>query len=134
MKRFPSTVTRQLAALFFATAMSVPTACAQATVYWDVNGDAPGGGPAVNGFYDGTWGVDPFWGSDPSGAVPTGPWTAGNKAVFTAGTDSAADSFITISGTQTASSVLIEDGIVRFRNGTVDTGSGTVTVNAGATL
>lgn len=107
---------------------------AHAVLYWDVNDSAPGGGPDASGFFDGTWGVDPFWSTDPDGNVSTGAWVPGEDAVFSAGTHPTADGIVTITGTQTANSVVIEDGYIRFRGGTVNTGAGTVTIKAGATL
>jgi len=61
-------------------------------------------------------------------------WIPGSPAIFSAGSDPLADAFVQITGTQSASSITIKDGRTRFRVGTADTGSGTVTVNAGATL
>jgi hypothetical protein len=110
------------------------SAQAQGTVYWDVNGNTAGGGPDGGGFYDGIWGTDPFWSTDPNGNAATNAWVPGDNAVFSAGTDLAADGIVTITGTQTAASIVIEDGRVQFRGGTADTGAGTVTINAGATL
>lgn len=101
-------------------------------LYWDVNGDFPGG--SFDNFYDGAWGTDSFWTTDASGSSPTTDWVPGGNAVFSAGSNTDADAYVVISGTQLASSIVIDEGIVRFRNGTVDTGIGTVTVNAGATL
>jgi hypothetical protein len=54
--------------------------------YSDTNGITPGaGGPAPTGL----WGSDPldnpFWSYDSSGSILTGPWVAGDTAVFSAG-------------------------------------------------
>ncbi len=121
-------------ALLLVLSVGLYTAHGQSTVYWDVNGNAAGGGPDGGGFYDGIWGTDPFWSTDPTGNAATNAWVAGDNAVFSAGTDPTADGIVSISGTQTAASIVVEDGRVQFRDGTADTGAGTVTINAGATL
>jgi autotransporter-associated beta strand protein len=128
MKRF----NLQLVAVLLLAAGSAATAHAQGTLYWDINGADPGAGQ-IDGFTDGVWGTDSFWSTDPNGAVATGPWTAGDHAVFSAGND-AMDAFIDVTGTQTAASVTIEDGTVFIASGIVDTGAGNVTVGPGATL
>jgi autotransporter-associated beta strand protein len=133
MKRILSLLPPLLATALFSS-ISSTTAEAISTLYWDVNADAPGGGPGIGGFYDGTWGTEPYWSSDPNGAIPTGAWVAGDNAVFSAGNDPAADGFVLINGTQTANSIVIEEGTIHFRGGTADAGFGTVTVNAGAVL
>lgn len=51
------------------------------TAYWDTNGAAAGCGNA-----GGSW-AGSNWTADPNGAVPTDVWTAGNDAIFSAGTD-----------------------------------------------
>src|SRR5215210_2493564 len=134
MIRIVQPLTFLVAALltFSAICLSTAKAVPPSALYWDVNADIPGGD--FGGFYDGTWGTDPNWSSDPNGGVSTTGWIAGSDAVFTAGTDPTADGFILINGTQTANSMLIEDGTMHFRSGTADIGSGIVTVNAGATL
>jgi autotransporter-associated beta strand protein len=131
MKRFLS----HLVAALVMTAGWTATAHAQGTLYWDTNGAEPGAGTNSPdpGFTDGIWGTDNFWSADANGTAATGAWTPGDHAVFSAGTD-AMDAFIDITGTQTAASVTVDDGIVTFGTGTVDTGAGPITVNAGATL
>src|SRR5689334_19486801 len=105
-----------------------------ANLYWDINGNGPGGSDP-SGFFDGVWDTSTTnWNSDPSGSVSPGPWVPGSTAIFIAGNDPVADGFVQINGTQNASSIIIEDGVTRFRLGMADTGSGTVTVNPGATL
>jgi autotransporter-associated beta strand protein len=131
MKRFLS----HLVAAIVVTAGSSATTHAQGTLYWDTNGAEPGAGTnsPEPGFTDGIWGTDNFWSADPNGAAATAAWTPGDHAVFSAGTD-AMDAFIDVTGTQTAASVTIEEGMVTFGTGTVDTGAGPVNINAGATL
>ena len=131
MKRFLS----HLVAALVVTAGCAAMTHAQGTMYWDTNGAEPGAGTnsPEPGFTDGVWGTDNFWSTDANGTAATGAWTPGDHAVFSAGSD-AMDAFIDITETQTAASVTIEDGIVIFGTGTVDTGAGTVTINPGATL
>src|SRR3954462_13340260 len=100
MRRFIHVVTI-LAAVFSAAA----SLQAQTTKYWDINGTTPGGGPDGSGFYDGTWDTNtPNWNTDPTGVAPTTTWTAGENAIFVAGTAPTADGIITVSGTQTVGS------------------------------
>src|SRR5688572_12158190 len=131
MKRFLS----HLVAALVMTAGWTATTHAQGTLYWDTNGAEPGAGTnsPEPGFTDGTWGTDAFWSTDPNGAAATSAWTAGEHAVFSAGTD-AMDAFIDVTDTQTAASMTVEDGTVFLASGIVDTGAGNVTVGPGATL
>ena len=125
-----------LAAVLLVSALCLCTAQAiepPPSLYWDINAEEPGGD--FFGFNDGTWGTDPFWSQDPNGLSSTGAWVPGGNAIFGAGVAPFADGIVAINGTQTASSMLIKDGTIHLRgNGTADTGTGTVTVSAGATL
>ena len=124
-----------LAAVLFISALCLSTAQAiepPPILYWDINADGPGADDG--GFASGFWGTDPNWSPDPDGLVSTGPWVPGGAAVFSAGLDPFADALVIINGTQTANSIIVDDGTVHFRGGTADTGTGTVVVNAGATL
>jgi autotransporter-associated beta strand protein len=123
--------------LFSLASLLVPMHSARAAVkYWDTTGDVPGA--AVDGVADGDWDLGTAnWSSSAAGDVATEIWAAGDDAVFSAGSDVGTDpesagAFITIAGTQTASSVLIEDGYVELVSGQVSTN--TVTVNDGATF
>jgi hypothetical protein len=124
--------------LILATGSSI--VFAQTTRYWDANGTAPGA-TFVAGVADGNWGVDPFWNSDPTGGDGGGSgtitaWTAGDHAVFSAGNDVGTiggiidGAFITITGTQVAASVLIEEGYTAFRSGDVNTPQTTIQTGA----
>ena len=127
-----------LVAALLIGAISLSTANAQSTLYWDINGTAPGAASA--GTADGFWdtGSTPNWNplADGTGTLTT--WTAGDHAVFSAGNDVSTDpnigALIIISGSQSASSVLIEDGYIFFISGDVNYGAGTVTILEGATL
>lgn len=138
MTRISNLPARWFVALCVHSILAIPVVeAAVPTLTWDVNGTAPGTGPDVSGFYDGTWGTDPpdqFWTSDPAGVAPPTPWIPGSDAVFIGVNNSSLDGFVTISGTQTANSINILSGIFRFRGGMADTGAGTVTVSPGATL
>lgn len=137
MKRLTSLV---LASLVLAIGLS--TAQAQNTVYFDVNGTDPESGAQ---FLNYTWstdgsGVAPAgWNLD-SGGVGTGTtnsWVNGDFAVIAAGSDAAGvTDFVgmQMGAGVTVGSVVIEEGRIQFNAGTLDTGTSTVTVNAGATL
>jgi autotransporter-associated beta strand protein len=114
--------------------------------YWDVNGVETGATPGANGIGDGTWDVgfanwnDQSDGGDGGGSGTITGWSAGDDAVFAAGMDLGTDfpggqgASVTVTATQSANSVLVEEGYVALRGGTVDTGAGNVTIDAGATL
>src|SRR3954447_7946402 len=113
-------------AAFFVLATNLPLAHA-VQKYWDINGATPGAGRDGGGFSDGAWDTTATnWSTSPLGDVAPVIWAAGNDAVFSAGDATltpgadAVDALITISGTQTATTVTIEEGIIRFRAGIVD--------------
>lgn len=117
------------------------TTSAQATVfqytvgsttdlYWDSNGSTTGAGATPTG----TWGTSTFWSTVFDGTAATAAWTSGRNAIFSAGTDATSAYTVTVSGTQTAGNMTIEEGTVSFATGTVAVGAGNVTINSGATL
>src|SRR3954453_6511901 len=99
-----------------------------ATSYWDSNGATLGTAATPTG----TWGTSAFWSADPNGGAATAAWTAGDAAVFSAGNEASGAWTLTVSGTQTAASVLVEEGLITQSGGTVDTGAGTFTIKNGA--
>ncbi len=85
--------------------------------YWDINGSTSGAGGASP---NGTWSSSATnWSSSANGNVATGAWTPGNLAVFSAGTNATGNYTVTVSGTQTSSSVIVEEGNPTFSNGTI---------------
>jgi fibronectin-binding autotransporter adhesin len=132
----------------FANGPGTPCACgtptstaAQATVfqytvgsttdlYWDSNGATAGAGATPTG----TWGTSTFWSTVFDGTAATAGWTAGRNAIFSAGADATTAYTVTVSGTQAAASLVIEEGTVSFGTGVIDVGAGNVTVKAGATI
>ena len=76
--------------------------------HWDLNGSTAGaGGIAPSGTWDST---TTNWSPSADGDVATGAWTAGNGAVFSAGTDATDPYAITVSGAQSASALWFQDG------------------------
>jgi autotransporter-associated beta strand protein len=121
-----------LAALVAAVA---PISLSAADVYWDGNSIDPGAGDTPGG----SWTGSGFWSTDPLGEMPTGPWTNGDTAIFSAGMDAVTAFTVTGSGTSTspgatAAGVVIEEGTVTFSGGTLGIGAGTITIKAGAKL
>lgn len=101
-------------------------------LYWDINGPIAGAGGATP---TGTWdGTATNWSITVDGTSAGQAWVSGRTAVFAAGNDASGSYTVTVSGTQTAANLRIEEGEVNFSTGTVSVGSGNVTVNAGATL
>ena len=101
------------------------------TSYWDINGSTAGaGGGASPG---GTWSnTTTNWSSASAGNVATARWTSGNLAVFSAGTNATGSYTVTVSGTQTASSVIIEEGSPTFTGGTITLNGTTPQINVAA--
>ena len=99
-------------------------------LYWDANGATGGaGGPTPTG----TWGTDHFWNPKSDGAVGTAAWSAGNTAVFAAGTDATGAYTVTVSGTQDAGGIQFEEGTATLSGGTVNlSGNSVVLAAAGA--
>ncbi|PHX98997.1 MAG: hypothetical protein CK530_06615, partial [Planctomycetaceae bacterium] len=93
-----------------------------ATIVWDTNGTTAGSGAAT-----GTWGSSAFWSTDLTGSSATTA-TATNSiydTVFSAGTNGTGGT-ITISDTQAASSILMDDNVaLTFSGGTSLTVGGT---------
>jgi fibronectin-binding autotransporter adhesin len=103
-----------------------------ALVYWDTNGVTPGTGADSTGTWDAT---TPNWNSDPGGeGAGPGIWTAGETAVFSAGTEGTAPFTLTVSGTQTAAGVILEEGAMTLNTGVIAIGAGTVVLAPGTTL
>tara|TARA_R100000027_G_scaffold2734_8_gene2695 strand:- start:16419 stop:17576 length:1158 start_codon:yes stop_codon:yes gene_type:complete len=98
---------------------------ASAQLYWDTNGATAGAGNPA----DGTWdAATTNWSTDSSGSIATGAYVEGSDVVFSAGSD-AATANITVSGTQSVSSLSIEEGDVTIGGNNIDDSSGTVTVS-----
>jgi len=109
-----------------------------ATVYWDNNGNAPGCG----GTPGGNWGTaTSTWGSS-DGTANTAHWANGDIAVFAAGTDAIGSYILNVVTPVTVAGLIREEGtptiaapvadVLTFAGGAlaVDTGSGTLNVNA----
>ncbi len=121
-----------LAALLTA---AVPLKLTADTVYWDANDFLPGAGD----FPFGSWLNSPFWSTDSGGEFGTQFWVQGDTAVFSAGTDAVNEFTVTGSGTSgspgvIAGGIIVEEGTVVLSGGTLDLGTGSVTIKAGATF
>jgi fibronectin-binding autotransporter adhesin len=134
-----------VAALLILT-MGISTAQA-VTYYWDRDDNNVGALPADavpgDGKGDGFWDTTALnWSTDPNGSGANVAWVDGSDAVFSASNDLVGqsvlafpfDSGVTITGTRTANSVTIEEGIIKFLGGTADTAANAVTVKTNATL
>src|SRR6478609_1677061 len=87
-----------------------------ATKYWDTNGATSGAGGSVPA---GTWNTGGLtnWTTNSNGTSATTTWTAGDSAIFAAGSDATGNYTVTLNGTQTASGVSVEEGFVNFDSG-----------------
>ncbi|OYW76045.1 MAG: hypothetical protein B7Z37_10555 [Verrucomicrobia bacterium 12-59-8] len=84
-----------------------------ATLYWDTNGAT-----VYSGNTGGIWGVDSFWSSDERGLSSTGAYAAGSDVVFAAGIDGTGSYTVTLSPSQSASSLNFQEGHVTIAPGT----------------
>ena len=118
--------------------LSLPRADA-ATSYWDTNGSTAGTG---TGAQLGTWdaGTTSLWTSVLAGDVATGLWTNGNEASFSAGTNGTGLQTVTVSGTVSASGIVVKNGTLTLAgtaSPSLTIGSGGINVsstNAGKTI
>src|SRR5687767_5872661 len=115
------------------SAVAFPSILQSAPLYWDINGSAAGaGGPTPTGTWDG---VLTNWNPAADGTGTPVAWTnTADTAVFSAGNDATGIYDITISGTQTAAGVTVENGTVVIGAGTAAVGTGAITIDSGATL
>ena len=110
------------------------------TKYWDINGTTTGAGGATPA---GTWGTTiSNWNTDSTGGAggTVGVWVSGDTALFSAGTDATGTYNVTIAtGGVAAGGLTVDDGTVNIlpnvvtAGTTLALGTGTVTINAGAT-
>jgi autotransporter-associated beta strand protein len=104
-----------------------------AIVYWDLtDGVAGAGGPSPSG----TWNTTAAsWNTVADGTgTPLKAWTAGDAAVFSAGSDATGAYTVNLTAPQTASAVTVEEGTVSLTGSTVNVAANTVTINSGARL
>ncbi len=102
-----------------------------ATLYWDSNGATPyAGGPTPTG----TWGTDAFWSSSAQGTAATGAYVSASDVVFAAGADATGAYTVTLSGTQTASTVTFGEGHVILSGGTLALSGGSITTQMDSTI
>ncbi len=115
------------------------------TYYWDRSDGVPGANPGSPNFGDGTWDTAATnWNLNADGSGSNVAWVNGSDAVFSAGSDLVGtpvfDAAITIAAGTTASSVEIQEGVIKIASGLVNTdptasGSpGPITVDAGAAI
>lgn len=100
--------------------------------YWDANDTIAGAGATPTG----TWGTNAFWTSTADGTGTPVAWTAGNDAVFSAGTDAVASFDVTLNGIQSAGGVKFEEGTVSLVSGTLllSDATPTITVSTSSAL
>jgi autotransporter-associated beta strand protein len=138
MKRLTTLVA---ASLLLAIGISTSQA---ANWYFDQNDDVAGSGVAsqvYNWTLDGSGAGPGFWntnnadGTQASPGLNTALWVNGNDAVFSAGTDAAGVTYgLAIGAGVTANSIHIEEGTVQIASGQVNVGTGSLTIDANASL
>jgi autotransporter-associated beta strand protein len=108
---------------------------ARAQLYWDIDAAIRGATPGNTAV--GIWGVDNYWTTSRQGNRPTQPWTPGEQAIFSAGSDATGTFTIGVSGNQIASGIVFQEGTITLTNGTITLtdgrGNATLQVNSGRT-
>ena len=120
------TKTSRLAGLTSATYWLLVLRCtysAEAQLYWDINGKT--GGASSGQTAAGIWGAGLLWSTSADGTVPTRAWTAGQQAIFSAGNNAFGQYTVTISGNQSISGIVFQEGSVTLRDGSLTLRSGT---------
>ena len=114
-----------------ATDFSLFTPVVHNYVYWDTNGATAGAGSTAP---SGNW-SDSTWSAAANGDAATTAWVGGAEAVLSAGSDATSSYGITLTGTQSAASVTVEEGDVTLSGGTLALAqNGLLQVNAGGFL
>ena len=93
---------------------------ASGDLYWDVNGANFGGSNTPTAM--GIWGVNSFWSSSADGDMATMPWTDGENAIFSAGTNVTGAYTVTVSGIQAVNNLAIEEGQIILGGGELNLG------------
>src|SRR3954454_1577241 len=94
------------------------------TKYWDIDviSRAGAGSTTPSGVWSAT---STHWNTDSTGlGIPT-VWTAGNEAVFSAGTNATGTYTVTVSGTQSLAALTVEEGFITQSGGTLAFGADT---------
>ena len=113
--------------------LSFAAAPAQAQLYWDSNGTTAGAGSTPTG----TWGVDNFWNTDPTGEGD-GTFQIGtlitSDLFFSAGNDAVDPYTVSLNSvTQSARLVTFKNGTATLNSGTLNLGNlGGITVTSNA--
>ncbi len=117
MKNFKRRLGRRIAAFGLMTTMMTSSVTRAATVYWDLDGDTAGsGGVSPTGAWNAT---DAFWNALADGSGVVSAWTAGDIAVFSAGTDATGTFTVTVDGTQDIGGLSFEEGQITLSGGTL---------------
>jgi autotransporter-associated beta strand protein len=99
------------------TLIFIPNPASAATVYWDLNADSTGAGGATPA---GAWNASStFWNPLADGTGTVAAWTAGDIAVFSAGSDATGAFTISVDGTQSIGGLRFEEGQVTLAGGTL---------------
>src|SRR3954447_22977463 len=99
-----------------------------ATLYW-----VGSGGASPNGTWD-TNAANAVWNNASDGSGNAVPWSPDSVAVFSAGTTATGPYTVTVSGTQSSSTITFEDGTPTLSGGAINlTGLHTINANSGVT-
>lgn len=116
----------------FLGAMLIVASLPAQTLYWDANSTTAGAGATPTGTWSRTGTANRKWTTNAAGTATTAVWTAGRDAVFSAGTDAVNAFTVTVSGTQTVSSITVDEGTPTLTSGTLSFSDATPDINIGA--
>lgn len=117
-------------------ALFATTSLPAQVLYWDTNSTTAGAGATPTGTWSRTGSANRKWTTNAAGTSSTVTWSAGRDAVFSAGTDAVNAFTVTVSGTQTVSSITVDEGTPTLTSGTLRFSDATpdIKVGAGRTL
>jgi autotransporter-associated beta strand protein len=116
------------------TGSGILTVGTPAVGYWDLNGSSAGaGGSSPSATWDA---ANAYWNNLSDGSGTAAAWTAGNTAIFSAGSDATGSYTVDVVGNQDISGLTIRNGSVALNQGSGGnlrlTANGTISVGSGS--
>jgi fibronectin-binding autotransporter adhesin len=104
--------------------------------YWDINGTTAEAGSSIPA---GIWNSsNTFWNANEAGTGSIAAWTAGQTAIFSAGSDATGSYAVEVVGTQDISGINVRNGSLTFNEGIGGTlrltSSGTLSIVSGSSV
>lgn len=116
------------------TGTGILTVGTPAVGYWDLNGVTAGaGGITPSGIWNSS---NTYWNSSTDGTGSAAAWTAGNTAIFAAGSDTTGSYTVDVVGNQDMSGLIMRNGSIALAQGSGGnlrlTANGTISVSSGS--